>query len=62
MNDWIKNKASIQILETIQDKENGIQHKLQEVTNRLKMFKTVKVLNKIVRKKATNSTDFSCKI
>ena len=52
MNDWIKNKASIQILETIQDKENGIQHKLQEVTNRLKMFKTDESIKQDRKKKS----------
>lgn len=40
MNDWIKNKASIQIIETIQEKENSINLQLQEVKNKLKAFKT----------------------
>ena len=40
MNDWIKNKANIQILETIQDKEIDITVKRQEVITKLKTFQT----------------------
>lgn len=40
VNDWVKNKANVQLLETIQDKETSLKDKLTIVNNNLKRFKT----------------------
>lgn len=42
MNEWLKNKACIQVIETIKDKEEELNIRLEEIISKLKLYKTDK--------------------